>query len=104
VVTEVGAAVTGVRPGDHVLLGCGLRTGTGAVLNETRLAPGQSIAVAYVLEGNAVLKAFLPRLIDFWRDGRFPFDRGDPHLSHGRHRHRRAGSLSGVTIKLVLLS
>jgi aryl-alcohol dehydrogenase len=59
--------------------------------------------VTYVLEGSAVPKVFLPRLIDFWRHGRFPFDRLIRTYPMDDIDIAEQDSLSGVTIKPVLL-
>ncbi|MBB5895458.1 NAD(P)-dependent alcohol dehydrogenase [Kutzneria kofuensis] len=59
--------------------------------------------VTYVLEGSAVPKVFIPRLIGFWRDGRFPFDRLIRTYPLAGIDAAEADSLSGATIKPVLL-
>jgi Zn-dependent alcohol dehydrogenase len=127
VVTEVGAAVTGVRPGDHVLLSfvfCGtcrecrqgspacceefnLRTVTGGYPDGSTGAVGNPVRNRWSGQSSsarAVPKVCLPRLIDFWRDGRFPFDR--PIRTHPMDDIDTAerDPRSGVTIKPVLLS
>jgi aryl-alcohol dehydrogenase len=59
--------------------------------------------VTFVLEGSSVPKVFLPRLIEFWRDGRFPFDRLIRTYPLNDIDTAERDSLSGATIKPVLL-
>lgn len=85
------------RRGKAVLVGVGAGMLT---VHPSQLA-GRT--VTYTLEGGAVPKVFLPRLIEFWRDGRFPFDRLIRTYPLDDIDAAERDSLSGATIKPVLL-
>jgi aryl-alcohol dehydrogenase len=59
--------------------------------------------VTFVLEGSAVSQVFLPRLIEFWVRGRFPFDKIIRTYPLSEINAAEADSLSGATIKPVLI-
>jgi aryl-alcohol dehydrogenase len=72
--TGIGAVMAAAvqvlrRPGLAVLVGAGLDLLT----VHPALLAGRS--VTYVYEGGAQPQLFIPRLLDLWRRGRFPFDR-----------------------------
>ncbi|MFJ9565210.1 NAD(P)-dependent alcohol dehydrogenase [Streptomyces fuscichromogenes] len=71
------------------------------VLGPSALATGKNIKG--ILEGDAVPRLFLPRLIELWRQGRFPFDRlvRTYPLSEINTAERHAAT--GETVKPVLL-
>jgi aryl-alcohol dehydrogenase len=98
-VTEViGAAVAVLaRPGTAVLVGAG----PGQLSVSPPALSGRR--VTFVLEGSAVPQVFLPRLIGFWAEGRFPFDRLVRTYPLADINIAEADSLSGATIKPVLL-
>lgn len=56
-----------------------------------------------ILEGSADPKTFIPRMIQLWRDGRFPFDRLIETFPMSQINEAEASSLSGHAIKPVLL-
>ena len=60
-------------------------------------------SISYHVEGRAVPQVFIPRLIEFWQDGRFPFDRLIRTYPLGEVNKAIADSLSGVTVKPVLI-
>jgi aryl-alcohol dehydrogenase len=95
----ISAAVTSLaRQGSCVLVG----VGSGRLdLPPTELA-GRS--VTYSLEGNAVPQRFIPRLLDFWRRGQFPFDRLIRTYPLADIGTAEAHSLAGETVKPVLLT
>lgn len=55
-----------------------------------------------VIEGDAVPQAFIPRLIDLWEAGRFPFDEIVETYAFDQIGDAFAESASGATIKPVL--
>src|SRR5690606_2138297 len=55
-----------------------------------------------VIEGDAVPQAFIPRLIDLWQAGRFPFDELVETYAFDQIDDAFADSASGATIKPVL--
>jgi aryl-alcohol dehydrogenase len=66
----MGTAVQALRrPGLAVLVGAGLEL---LSLHPSQLA-GRS--VTYVYEGGGIPQVFVPRLVELWRAGRFPFDK-----------------------------
>lgn len=56
-----------------------------------------------ILEGGADPQTFIPRLIELWQAGRFPFDRLVETYPLSRINEAEQSSLSGGTIKPVLL-
>lgn len=99
--TAIGAVISTAvdvlaRPGKAVLVGAGS--------DELRVSPtalaGRSIT--FVLEGNAVPQIFIPQLIEYWRDGRFPFDQFVNVYPFEEINRAVLDSLSGHTIKPVL--
>ena len=56
-----------------------------------------------ILEGSADPKTFIPRMIELWRAGEFPFDRLIETFPMSAINEAEASSLSGGTIKPVLL-
>lgn len=98
-VTEVITTAVSVlaRPGKVVLVGAG----PGQLsLPPTALSGRQ---VAFVLEGGAVPQVLIPRLIQFWKRGLFPFDDLIRTYPLSDINSAEADSLSGATIKPVLL-
>jgi len=85
------------RPGLAVLVGAGLDMLT---LHPVALA-GRS--VTYVYEGGGVPQAFIPRLVDLWRRGRFPFDRLVRTYPLAEIDTAEADAHAGRTVKPVLL-
>ncbi len=56
-----------------------------------------------ILEGSADPHAFIPHLIELWRDGRFPFDRLITKYRLDQVNEAEQSSLSGGAIKPVLI-
>ena len=56
-----------------------------------------------ILEGGAKPQDFIPRMIQLWQDGRFPFDRLIETYPMSRINEAEQSSLAGGTIKPVLL-
>lgn len=56
----------------------------------------------WVLEGNADPKASIPRLIELWQDGRFPFDRLIEEFPFSEIDAAEEASLTGRVVKPVL--
>ena len=83
--------------GRAVLVGAG---GGELVISPSLLA-GRS--VTYVLEGSAVPQVFIPELISYWQRGLFPFDRLLRTYALDDINQAEADSLSGATIKPVML-
>jgi aryl-alcohol dehydrogenase len=94
----INAAVSVLgRPGTAVLVGAG----SGQLSVWPPALSGRRIT--YVLEGSAVPQIFLPRLIGYWKAGRFPFDKLVRTYPLSEINAAEADSLSGATIKPVLL-
>ncbi len=83
--------------GSAVLVG----GGTGKLSVEPYELAGRK--VTFVLEGSAVPRLFVPQLIGFWRAGQFPFDRMIETYGFDAINSAEADSLSGKTIKPVLV-
>lgn len=56
-----------------------------------------------VLEGDADPQEFIPRLLELYRAGRFPFDRLITEFPFERINEAAAASLAGDAIKPVLV-
>ncbi len=56
-----------------------------------------------ILEGSAKPQVFIPRMIQLWQDGRFPFDRLIQTYPMSQINEAEQSSLSGGTIKPVLI-
>ena len=85
------------RPGRAVLVGGG---GSSVPVSPRQLSGRQ---LTFVLEGNAVPQLFLPKLIDFWRRGLFPFERLVRTYPLEAINEAAADSRSGTTIKPILI-
>lgn len=98
-VTSVITAAVSVlrRPGKAVLVGAG----AGRLDISPFLLTGRTITFA--LEGGAIPQVLLPQLVDFWRAGVFPFDKLVATYSLDQINQAEADTLSGKTIKPVLL-
>ncbi|WP_214326659.1 NAD(P)-dependent alcohol dehydrogenase [Nonomuraea sediminis] len=95
----IAAAVNALRPTGV----CGL-VGIGQgdlVLNGNALSGGKT--VMGILEGGAVPQTFIPRMIELWKQGRFPFDRLVTTFPLAEIDRAEAASLSGEVVKPVLL-
>ncbi|WP_242882416.1 NAD(P)-dependent alcohol dehydrogenase [Actinomadura litoris] len=82
---------------------CGL-AGLGAPeyqLDATLLLMGRT--VKGIIEGDAVPQTFVPRMIELWRQGRFPFDRLVRTYPLAEINRAEADALSGEVVKPVLL-
>jgi aryl-alcohol dehydrogenase len=66
-------------------------------------ALGHGRAVSYLLEGNAVPQLFISKLVEFWRAGRFPFDRLISTYKLSQANEAEADALAGRVVKPVLL-
>jgi aryl-alcohol dehydrogenase len=87
----------------HIRGVCGLvGVGTQSITIQPQ-ALGHGRSVSYLLEGNAVPQVFIPRLIEHWRRGRFPFDRLIKTYALADVNRAEADSLAGRTVKPVLL-
>jgi aryl-alcohol dehydrogenase len=56
-----------------------------------------------ILEGSADPQTFIPEMIRWWQDGRFPFDRLIERYPMSEINEAERSSLSGGTIKPVLI-
>lgn len=95
----IAAGIDALRPtGTIGLVGAGARE---IVLAPSALSAGKN--VMGILEGDAVPQVFIPRLIELWQQGRFPFDRlvtTYPLSEIDRAEHDAA---TGAAIKPVLV-
>ncbi|WP_331773190.1 NAD(P)-dependent alcohol dehydrogenase (plasmid) [Embleya sp. NBC_00888] len=98
-ITEVISAAIRVlaRPGSAVLVG----GGSGEVRVTAYELAGKH--VTFVYEGSAVPQVFVPRLIDLWRRGLFPFDRLIRTYPLSDIDAAEADAISGAVIKPVLI-
>ncbi|MFC4315008.1 NAD(P)-dependent alcohol dehydrogenase [Steroidobacter flavus] len=55
-----------------------------------------------VTEGDSVASRFIPQLIDWWRDGQFPFDRLVSYFSLAQLNEAAAACASGLAIKAIV--
>lgn len=55
-----------------------------------------------VIQGSSVPQVFIPRLIQLWQNGRFPFDKLIKHYDHQDINDGFADSKSGITVKPVI--
>lgn len=96
----ITSALSALRPtGTLGLVGAGSRPLT---LAPDALSSGKN--VMGILEGDVTPHLFLPRLIELWRQGRFPFDRIIQTYPMSDINTAEADSLSGATIKPVLIN
>lgn len=98
-VTEVISSAIAVlgRPGKAVLVG----GGSGALTVTPYELAGKY--VTFVFEGSAIPQLFLPKLIDFWRQGRFPFDKLVRTYPLDEIGAAEDDTVSGKTVKPVIL-
>lgn len=100
--TGIPAVITGALLATRMTGKCGLvgvMQGPLAVDSASML--GKS--VSYILEGGVDPQVFIPRMIELWRDGRFPFDRMIEEYPLSAINEAEASSLSGGVIKPVLI-
>ncbi|AII10831.1 NAD(P)-dependent alcohol dehydrogenase [Rhodococcus opacus] len=96
----VTSALSALRPtGTLGLVGAGARPVT---LAPDALSSGKNIMG--ILEGDVTPQIFIPRLIDLWEQGRFPFDRMITTYPMADINTAEADSASGATIKPVLVN
>ncbi|MHC5307634.1 NAD(P)-dependent alcohol dehydrogenase [Bartonella sp. LJL80] len=72
-------------------------------LNLTRDIIVKSITVRGVIEGDAVPQLFIPKIIEFWKQGRFPFDKLVSFYKPDQIEQAFADSRSGKVIKPVII-
>jgi len=66
-------------------------------------ALGGGRMASYLLEGNAVPQIFIPKMVELWQRGRFPFDRLIETYPMAQADQAEADSVAGRTVKPVLL-
>jgi aryl-alcohol dehydrogenase len=98
-VTEVISSAVSVLTGRGTAIFVG--AGSGVLTIPAVNLAGRKIT--YVIEGNSVPQVLLPRLIQFWQQGLFPFDKLVRTYSLADINLAEADSLSGATIKPVLI-
>ena len=69
---------------------------------ETGLSMTRGWRLQMIIEGDAVPQTFIPRLVELWRQGRFPFDRLVTFYDLADIEQAFADSKAGGTIKPVL--
>lgn len=93
-------AVESLLPlGQCVILGVS-SPGASITLPISSLFFGQSVGGA--IEGDSVPKLFIPKLIELWRQGRFPFDRLVRFYEFGQINQAMHDSAKGIALKPVL--
>lgn len=91
-------AISVLRPGGT----CGLvGAGGGEITLRPEALAGRSLR--YILEGDAIPQQFIPRLIQLWQRGRFPFDRLLRTYSLDEVNDAERDCADGTTIKPILL-
>jgi aryl-alcohol dehydrogenase len=95
----IRAAVAALRPRGF----CGL---VGVSTKPARLAPdalGAGRTISYLMEGGAVPRNFIPRLIRLWQDSKFPFDQLiTPYPLHAINQ-AESDCTAGKCVKALLL-
>jgi aryl-alcohol dehydrogenase len=81
---------------------CGL-VGTGGDITLPSRLMVSGVTVKYLMEGDAVPQRFIPRLIDLWQQGRFPFDRLIRTYALDAVNDAERDTAGGETVKAVLL-
>jgi aryl-alcohol dehydrogenase len=81
---------------------CGL-VGVGGEIALPPMALGPGRSLTFLIEGSAVPQQFIPRLIRWWQQGQFPFDRLIRTYALDAVNDAERDSLSGETVKPVLL-
>ena len=79
----------------------GARLGTEASFEMTHILFGRTIRG--ILQGDSVPKQFIPRLVDYYREGKFPVDRLIRHYPLANIEQAISDMKSGTTIKPVLM-
>jgi aryl-alcohol dehydrogenase len=89
----------------HVLGRPGLAVLVGGGAGVLKVMPWELAGkyVTFVYEGSAVPQLFLPRLIDLWRQGRFPFDKLIRRYPLSEISAAESDAIAGETIKPVLI-
>jgi aryl-alcohol dehydrogenase len=95
----ISSAVTGLRT--RGVLGLVSMASSDIVLPGDALATGKT--VTGLLEGDAVPRILIPRLIELWANGLLPFDRLIKTYSMNDINQAEADMSSGLTIKPVLI-
>jgi hypothetical protein len=95
----ISTAINSLRPtGTCGLVGI---TQGDLVLDPLALAGGRNLMG--ILEGDAVPQLLIPRLIDLWKQGRFPFDKLITTYPLSQINEAEAATTSGSVIKPILL-
>ena len=95
----VTAAINSLRPtGTCGLVGIGQGD---LVLDPMALAGGRNLMG--ILEGDAIPQLFIPRLIQLWKQGRFPFDKLITTYPLSQINQAEATAASGTAVKPVLI-
>ncbi len=63
---------------------------------------GLGKTITGLVEGRSIPKVFIPKLLEYYRQGRFPFDKLIRYYDFADINHAQADSHSGLTIKPVL--
>ncbi|HEV3361437.1 MAG TPA: NAD(P)-dependent alcohol dehydrogenase [Pseudonocardiaceae bacterium] len=95
----IGTAINALRPTGTCAL-VGVQQGD-VTLDPMMLAVGRNIKG--ILEGDAVPQVFIPRLIELWRQGRFPFDKLIKTFPLTEINEAEQASLKGDVVKPILL-
>lgn len=95
----ITTAVTGLRPTGTCGL-VGIQQG-GLTLDPMALAVGRNLMG--ILEGDAVPHLLIPRLINLWKQGRFPFDRLITTYLLSQINQAEAAGTTGQLVKPVLI-
>jgi aryl-alcohol dehydrogenase len=91
-------AVKCLRPGGH---GCGVAAAGQPFLNREDRAAGK--VWKEVIQGCSIPRLFIPKMIEYYRKGLFPFDRMITFFEFDQINEALAASRSGKVIKPVLI-
>ena len=95
----ISGAVNTLRPTGTLGL-VGVQQGP-LTLDPAALAVGRNLMG--ILEGDAVPRLFIPRLIDLWRQGRFPFDKLITTYPFDKVNEAERAAVAGEVVKPVLI-
>jgi aryl-alcohol dehydrogenase len=105
--TTAAPAVLGALPRALSVKGVLALVGSAASGTEVAFEIGASLPKGWtfktIIQGGAVPQLFVPRMVDLWAQGRFPFDKLIKHYAFADINAAFADSASGVTVKPVIV-
>ncbi|WP_371775617.1 NAD(P)-dependent alcohol dehydrogenase [Streptomyces sp. NBC_01438] len=105
--TTAVPAVLGALPQALAVRGTLALVGSALAGTEVPFEIGASLPKGWtfktIIQGGAVPQLFIPRMVDLWEQGRFPFDKLIKHYAFADINTAFADSASGATVKPVVL-